>query len=84
MNLCSELKDIYDYEIAHGNEVERIDAPAGTDCPLCIVFKLKLKFIASQKKLDETVLYWECNDPYYPSQAGYSEQRTKQVICGPM
>lgn len=84
-NLIPELKKIYDIEIQLGNEVDRIDEPAGTACPLAVVFKRKLHFneINSKISLSSDVEKWTSSDPHYPKEAGFFSKRTKQAVAGP-
>ncbi len=86
MQLSKYLQPIYDLIIASGNKVERIDEPAGTKCPLAIIFKNKInKEVIEQKlKLLPNVQYWENKDSHYPLEAGYSCKVTGHVIAGPL
>ena len=85
--LSEDLRPIYDLEMAKGNQVERIDEPAGTDCPLAVVFKhpLHVKEIRSELTLPSSVEYWEHYDPHYSvkAEAGYACQKTAHCIIGP-
>lgn len=85
-SLSHALKIIYDYEINQGNVVERVDEPAGTLCPLAIVFKKRLYFIGSneEKQLVKSIAFWMCSDPHYPMQSGYRDETSAHVICGPL
>lgn len=86
MELSADLMPIYEFELANGNEVERIDQPAGTKCPFCIVFKHPLhKFeFTLDIELSPTVRYWESRDPHYPLEAGYASDVSRHAVCGPL
>jgi hypothetical protein len=83
--LSPSLKPIYELELALGNEVERVDEPAGSRCPLAIVFKkpLHVTDISARLKLSEEVTEWESSDPHYPAEKGFHCARTNHVIGAP-
>ena len=76
---------IYDLEISLGNEVESIDAPAGTKCSYAVNFKNILHFseIENQLSLPASVDQWENKDRHYPVQKGYFCNNNKHSIAGP-
>jgi hypothetical protein len=83
--LSNALKIIVDYELSIGNEVGRIDRPAGTRCPLSVVFKKPLDFKGFEElrgKLED-VDTWENSDRHYDLEAGYFCEKTRQAIAGP-
>lgn len=84
-NLTSELQKIYDIEIQLGNEVKRVDEPAGTHCPLAVVFKKPLHFseINSKIALSADIERWSSSDPHYPRESGFYCKKTRQAIAGP-
>jgi hypothetical protein len=84
--LSSKLQAIYDLEIALGNTVIRIDEPAGTQCPLAIIFKnpLNRKKIESSLSLSPSVKWWENHDQHYPIEGGYGCDETGHAIAGPI
>jgi len=84
--LSSSLKPIVDYELHRGNEIERIDRPAGTKCPLAVVFKKPLDFkgYESQHGKPKGVDKWECRDQHYALESGYVCEKTRQGIAGPI
>src|SRR5438034_997583 len=55
--LSRDLQQIFDLELAEGNEVARIDEPAGTTCPYAIIFKnpLHIREIAKEIVLTNPV-----------------------------
>ena len=83
--LSENLKNILALELQLGNSVERIDRPAGSECPLAVAMKTPLH----HKELQEcgnfgTVEYWENRDSHYPLETGYWCSETKQSISGPL
>ena len=69
-----------------GNDVLRVDEPAGTNCPLSIVFKRPLHFkeIESRLELSKDVTLWESTDPHYPIEKGFFCQKTHHALSGPL
>ena len=84
--LSADLRPIYAYEISMGNEVERTDIPAGTECPLEVVFRRPLHFegIARDLTLLPEVERWENHDQHYPLEAGFRSRSTRHSIAGPL
>lgn len=84
--LSKSLQSIYDYESSRGNYVERIDSPAGTNCPLAVIFHAQLDvagFINSHG-LPVDVMTWENRDRHYPLERGYVCELTRHVLAGPL
>lgn len=84
--LSRHLRAIVEYELGIGNEIERIDRPAGTKCPLAIIFKKPLSFngFLETNKLPEGVERWESRDRHYDQESGYVCTKTRQAIAGPI
>lgn len=84
--LSQDLLPIYQLELDKGNEVERVDEPAGTECPYAVMFKKPLhkKEIESELHLSESVKYWESRDWHYEKRAGYYSETTRHAIAGPI
>ncbi|MFN4352727.1 MAG: hypothetical protein ACK4F6_18160 [Hylemonella sp.] len=84
--LSKTLEEIVTFEIARGNAVERIDQPAGTRCPLAVIFKrpLDIKGFLSLQSLPSGVETWENRDRHYPLEAGYVCEKTRHAIAGPL
>lgn len=85
-SLSADLLPIYHLEITLGNEMARVEEPAGSACPLAVVFQkpLHLDDIAKAVTLPPTVRYWESRDAHYPVQAGYVCEKTRHAIAGPL
>jgi hypothetical protein len=83
--LSDALKPILEFEIARGNQVVRVDSPAGTECPLAVILKLPLDIAGFQmaNELPAGVTTWETRDRHYPLEAGYACERTKHALAGP-
>ncbi|HRT88361.1 MAG TPA: hypothetical protein P5296_17265 [Anaerohalosphaeraceae bacterium] len=84
--LSSNLRSIYDLELALGNEVVHVYEPAGDRCPLEIIFKKPLHKaeIASRLKLGSDVTWWENRDPHYSIESGYMCEQTRHALAGPL
>jgi len=85
MQLSDDLLLIHDLEIRLGNQVIRIDEPAGTACPLAVVFRDPLHFeaIATQLNLPDSVDRWKNEDLHYPLEEGYYSRTSRHTIAGP-
>ena len=86
IKLSEDLLPIYKLELEKGNEVKRIDEPAGTKCPYAVIFKRPLHKteIESELALLPSVRYWESRDPHYPKEAGFLSEETRHAIAGPI
>lgn len=84
--LSADLLPICEFELENGNEIERVDDPAGSGCPFAVVFRrpLSIPGTEAEKQLSDTVGSWECRDPHYPRERGYVSMRTHHAISGPM
>ena len=84
--LSNSLKAIVDYELSIGNEIKRIDRPAGTKCPLAVVFKKPLSFrgFIEKNELPAGVERWENKDRHYDQESGYVCEKTRQAMAGPI
>ncbi len=84
--LSHDLLPIYQLELAMGNEVARVDEPAGTKCPYALVFKRALHKAEIERELElsSSVKYWESRDRHYPQEAGYYSEATGHAVLGPI
>lgn len=84
--ISESLRVIVGYELARGNAVERVDEPAGSRCPLAVIFTKPLDFQGFKKcyAMPPGVVTWENLDPHYPLEAGYLCERTRHAIGGPI
>ncbi|MFO0900180.1 MAG: hypothetical protein U0836_22320 [Pirellulales bacterium] len=66
--LCPSLQPILALELQLGNEIARVDEPAGALCPFAIVMRRPLHKpeIERSLKLGSGVEYWEFSDPHAP------------------
>lgn len=84
-SLCKTLQPILEAELAEGNSIESIDAPAGSNCPFAINLKNRINHSKiSELSLCNTVEAWENKDRHYPVQSGYSCTKFKHSIAGPL
>jgi hypothetical protein len=85
VQLSADLLPIYEFELKLGNQVARTDIPAGTECPLAVVFSAPLHFaeIAKNLRLPPSVNQWTNDDPHYPLEAGFGSTLSKHAIAGP-
>ena len=84
--LSPNLQPILALEHKLGNIVVRIDEPAGSDCPLAVVFREPLHFLEAEEAglISNQVHSWQSSDPHYPSEAGFVCLRTKHALVGPL
>jgi hypothetical protein len=84
-SLSSDLMPIYQLELQLGNQVARVDSPAGTLCPLAVIFRdpLHLEEIGKRLKTPASVTQWTNDDPHYPLETGFSSSVSRHAIAGP-
>lgn len=84
--LSALLQPILDYEVRRGNRVVRVDKPAGSNCPLAVIFssQLDIQGYLREHKLSGGVRTWENKDEHYPLEAGYFCESTHHAVAGPM
>jgi len=83
--LCKTLQPILEAELAGGNSIESIEAPAGAKCPFAINLKNKINHKKiSLLSLSNTVEKWQNTDRHYSVQSGYFCTKYKHSIAGPM
>lgn len=84
--LSADLVPIYEYEIGIGNCVKRVDYPAGTRCPLAVVFekRLDIKGYLAKHGLPDQVEIWENRDSHYSIEKGYFSETSNHAISGPL
>jgi len=84
IKLSDDLEPIYQLELQLGNQVVRVDTPAGTACPLAINFRDPLHLAEIAKlKLAPSVSQWSNADPHYPKETGYRSNTSKHALAGP-
>lgn len=84
--LSKDLQPIYHYELSKGNQVLRVDEPAGTNCPLAIIFKFRLHFeeIANNLRFSPSIEKYENYDRHYPLEAGFFDKINRHIVAGPI
>jgi hypothetical protein len=85
-DLSESLASVIDFELSRGNRIERIDRPAGTRCPLAVIFALPLDIEGYRRlhQLPPGVSTWENRDRHYDLEAGYICERSRHAIAGPI
>lgn len=85
-DLSDRLRPIVDFEIARGNNIRRIERPAGSNCPLAVIFALPLDIQGFRSKggLPEDVRIWENRDTHDALEAGYFCEHTHHAVAGPL
>ena len=86
LKLSDDLRSVYLLELRLGNEVESVDEPAGTECPLAVRFKHPLHFaeITQEVEFAPTVTPWESRDWHFPEEAGYFSKESHHLVAGPL
>jgi len=91
MDACSQklspdLRALYEDALATGNVVVRVDEPAGTLCPLAIVFGKPLIRSAdgTPRALPPGVRWWENDDSHYEIQAGWQSETSRHILAAPL
>lgn len=85
-DLSEGLRPILEYELARDNKIERVDRPAGSNCPLAVIFlePLDVKGFLSTQNMPSAVRTWENRDRHYPLEKGFVCERTHHAIAGPL
>lgn len=85
-DLSSSLKPMVEFEVARGNTVVRVDRPAGTRCPLAVIFAnpFDIPRYKATHGLPPAVKAWENRDAHYEIEAGYLCENTRHAISGPL
>jgi hypothetical protein len=84
--LSKRLRSILEYETARGNMVVRLDQPAGSRCPLAVIFErpLDIAGFTAVHGLPDGVEIWENRDSHYPLEKGYLCEQTRHALAGPL
>src|ERR1700722_2036792 len=66
-DLSENLRRAFEHEVTRGNTVTRVDRPAGTRCPLAVVFAqpLDIAWFKASEPLTTAVRIWENHDSHY-------------------
>jgi hypothetical protein len=85
IELCSELREIYDFEIKHGNKIDRIDRFVWDKIDVCVVFAFPLNIDKQNYDIciNKTLLRYVNQDPHYPLETSYTAKEHRQSIAGP-
>jgi hypothetical protein len=85
-NLSPDLRPIVDLELSLGNQIRFVQTEGWSRCPLVVTFERPLHFaeIAEKLRLPEAVTRWENRDPHYDIEAGFSCEKTRHAIAGPI
>ena len=86
--LSVHLQPIYDLELSLGNSVVRIEEPAGSTCPLAIIFKnpLHRTEIESNMRILPPIHWLESRDEHYSrdGEGAYKCNETGHAVIGPL
>ena len=86
--LCEHLRPVVELELKLGNTIKRVDAPAGTRCPLAVVFVKPLHRSEIDRGVApaEPVIWHESSDPHYEigGTAGYFCEEVRHFVYGPV
>jgi hypothetical protein len=83
--LCAELREIYEFEIRHGNKIDRIDRFAWDNVDLSVVFAFPFN-IEKQSgaiQVSESVFHYVNKDAHYPLETSYTSKEHRQSIAAP-
>jgi hypothetical protein len=86
--LCAHLRPVVELELQLGNTIKRVDAPAGTRCPLAVVFLNVLHRTEIERVLRPSAPsgWQESSDLHYEvgGTAGYFCREERHFVYGPM
>ena len=84
--LSPGLRPIVELELLLGTAIHCVQTEGWSRCPLAVRLARPLHFaeIAARLKLPETVERWENRDPHYDIEAGFSCEKTRHAIAGPI
>jgi hypothetical protein len=84
LELCPELCEIYDFEIKHGNKINRIDRFAWDKIDVCVVFTFPLNIDKQNYEICNNNLIRHVNsDPHYSPEISYTARDYRQAIAAP-
>jgi hypothetical protein len=83
--LCDHLRPLCEAELGRGNRVVNIAEHAWTECDLDVSLEKAIDKLAVEKEqtVPAGVTYWECDDPHYAAEAGYSCKACRHSFAGP-
>jgi hypothetical protein len=85
--LSTDLVQIYDWALQEDNVVLRVDEPAGTACPLAVVFTKPIirADVEAALALSASVFWHESADQHYEvnGMAGFASRASHQFVYGP-
>jgi hypothetical protein len=88
--ISDDIKVILDWELSHGNELDRVYYPRGfPDGPPSVALRYPLTFRIeiSPELVPASCEWWEFRDPHYGKSewgAGYKSTETGHQVCGPI
>jgi hypothetical protein len=85
LELSADLRPIYELELRLGNQLVGVGSPAGTACPLAIIFRDSIHFqeIGERLELPASVIRWDNTDSHYPIESGYRSSTSGHALAGP-
>ena len=84
--LSPDLLPIVELELSLGNQIRFVQTEGWSRCPLAVTFERPLHFaeVKVRLTLPDTVKTWENRDPHYDIESGFSCEKTRHAIAGPI
>jgi len=84
MSVCPHLKVLVDYEISHGNAIDRVEARPEIDIDCFVLMKNRLNIWGTPEtgKLPRGVRYWDRVVTENAAEAGFSCSEHKCIVAG--
>ena len=88
IEISDDIRAIVEYELDNGNEIVRVDQPAGTKCPVAVILKFPFRIRKSRADgvVSATVSWWEYEDAHYPADwsCGFKSVKSSHAVAAPL